>query len=771
MKRSIKIFLLALFVAVAAMASANNPISVVGQIVNTKTKGSIPFINVMIKGTTIGAITDAEGKFILKNIPKGHHTLIASGVGFRKVEQHLDAFGSKPIELKIETEEENISMDEVVVSANRNERNKKEAPIIVSIINPKVFETTNSNNLSQGLNFQAGVRVENSCQNCGFPQVRINGLDGQYSQILIDSRPIFSSLSGVYGLEQLPTNMVERVEITRGGGSALYGSNAVGGIINIITKEPTRNLFSIANNTMLMDMKTPDVNTMLNASLVSNDFKSGMYIFGMVRNRNHFDKDGDGFSELGENKANTIGFRGYHKTSDFSKITVEYHNLNEYRRGGNAFDLPPHLADIAEQTQYYTNGGGVKFDLLGKDLKQRLNLYSSFQHNKRSSYYGAGKDPNAYGNSKDLTWVGGAQYTKTFDKLIFMPSELTAGAEYNFNHLEDDAPGYNRFTDQKAKISSVFLQNEWTTKKLGILVGARLDKHNMVKDAIISPRINLRYNPSSIFNFRATYSSGFRAPQTYDEDLHILAVSGEVALISNDPNLKPEKSHSYSASVDIYPNLGGIKTNFLVEGFYTTLNDKFEIVESGSDADGNILRKRVNGPGAYVTGVNVEAKAVFSHRFDIQMGYTQQQSRYEKPFDWSGAGVLKPQRKMFRTPDSYGFFSANYELTEDFVTSLSGTYTGPMLVQHNIGTVDPNDSSKTIKTFAEKTTPSFFDMGIKLAYTLKISKEVNLQLNAGMQNIFDSYQKDFDKGSLRDAKYVYGPALPRTLTFGAKIFL
>ena len=93
----------------------------------------------MIKGTTIGAITDAEGKFILKNIPKGHHTLIASGVGFRKVEQHLDAFGSKPIELKIETEEENISMDEVVVSANRNERNKKEAPIIVSIINPKVF--------------------------------------------------------------------------------------------------------------------------------------------------------------------------------------------------------------------------------------------------------------------------------------------------------------------------------------------------------------------------------------------------------------------------------------------------------------------------------------------------------------------------------------------------------------------------------------------------------------------------------------------------------
>lgn len=770
MKRLVVLFLLCALIG--TITKAGNPATTItGHILNSKNRAHIPFLNITIKGTTIGTMSDASGHFVLRDIPIGNQTIVVSGIGFKKVETPVSVQKGRQTELAIETEEEAISMDEVVVSANRNERTKQEAPVIVGVISPKVFETTNSTNLSQGLNFQAGLRVENSCQNCGFPQVRINGLDGQYSQILIDSRPIFSALSGVYGLEQLPTNMVERVEVIRGGGSALFGSNAVGGTINIITKEPLRNTMSIGNSTTLMGMKTPDINTTLNASLVSDDYKSGVYLFGMVRNRDHYDHDGDGFSELGMQKASTVGFRSYYKTSHFSKISLEYHNLNEYRRGGNSFNRPPHEADIAEQTQYYTNGGGLKYDLFSSDYHHRFNVFASFQHNDRSSYYGAGKDPNAYGKTKDLTLVTGMQYAATIGKLLFMPAEITTGVEYNTNHLEDEAPGYNRYIDQKVHITSAFVQNEWSTEKLGILIGARLDKHNLINDPIVSPRINVRYNPSKLVNFRATYSSGFRAPQAYDEDLHILAVSGEVAIIRIDPNLKPEKSHSYSASVDLYPNLGSIRTNLLVEGFYTELKDKFELVEAGYDATGNLLRMRVNGPGAFVAGVNLEAKAVFSHEFDVQAGFTQQKSRYEKPLDWANDPNLVPQKRMFRTPDSYGFITTNYEVTEELVASISGTYTGPMLVQHVISTPDPNNSQNVTTRFAEKNTPSFFDMGLRVSYTLPVSKSMNLQINAGIQNIFDSYQSDFDKGALRDAKYIYGPALPRSATFGIKISL
>ena len=149
------------------------------------------------------------------------------------------------VDMHFVMEEESIMTDEVVVSANRNETSRKVAPVVVNVMSNKLFEIVNSTDLAKSLNYQSGLRVENNCQNCGFPQVRINGLEGPYSQILINSRPVMSALSGVYGLEQIPSNMIERVEVVRGGGSALLGANAVGGTINIITKDPVRNSFQV----------------------------------------------------------------------------------------------------------------------------------------------------------------------------------------------------------------------------------------------------------------------------------------------------------------------------------------------------------------------------------------------------------------------------------------------------------------------------------------------------------------------------------------------
>ena len=177
-----------------------------------------------------------------------------------------------------------ISLEGVVVSANRNETKRRLAPTLVKVLSPTVFEKTNSTTLAQGLVFQPGVRVENDCQNCGYSQVRINGMEGKYTQILIDSRPIFSALAGVYGLEQIPANMIERVEVIRGGGSALFGSSAIAGTINIITKEPIRNSGSFGHTISNLDGSGAyDNNTTLNLSWVSSDNKMGAYIYGQNR--------------------------------------------------------------------------------------------------------------------------------------------------------------------------------------------------------------------------------------------------------------------------------------------------------------------------------------------------------------------------------------------------------------------------------------------------------------------------------------------------------
>jgi len=730
-----------------------------GHVINKATHEHLSYINITVKGTTIGTSTDATGHFFLKDLPVGKFTIIASGVGFKMATKEVELVMGRNIEVNFEIEEDAVLIENVVVSANRYETQRKEASTVVNVISPKLFENTNSVCLAQGLSFQPGLRVESNCQNCGFQQVRINGLDGPYSQILIDSRAIFSSLAGVYGIEQIPTNMIERVEVVRGGGSALFGSNAIAGTINIITKEPTANSVTVSNTTNLIYGEKADVNTSFNASVVSDNYKGGVMIFGSSRQRSPFDYDGDGFTEIGKLRGKSVGFRGYYRTSNFSKITVEYHNLGEFRRGGNSLDVPPHESDITEQAEHNINTGSLKYDMYSKDNKHRVNLYASAQSVNRQSYYGAQKDSNAYGKTDDISFVGGMQYTYAMDNFLFSSSDLTLGVEYSYNHMKDEMLGYSRVIDQTVNTKSAFLQNEWKIKSTSILVGARVDKHNLIEDPIFSPRLNVRYGINEHINLRASYSGGFRAPQAFDEDLHVTAVGGNVALIRLASDLKTEKSHSYSASIDLYGSFGNAQANLLIEGFHTTLDNVFLLEEVGTDSDGNLILERRNGDGAVVKGVNFEGKIVPFKKLQVQFGATLQQSRYKKNQVWSDNANIAPQRKMFRSPDHYGYLTAVYQPVRNLSVSVSGVYTGSMLVQHFAGYV-PEDE--------EKETSEFYDVNVKFAYDITINEQCKLQLNAGIQNTFNSYQDDFDKGEYRDAGYVYGPALPRTFFFGVK---
>jgi outer membrane receptor for ferrienterochelin and colicins len=678
-------------------------------------------------------------------------------VGYDSQEIEITIDSRKTTEIHFELEEKSFMLSQVVVSASKDEIKRKEAVTIVNVVTPKIFESTNSVSLAEGLNFQPGLRVENNCQNCGFPQLRINGLEGPYTQILMDSRAINSALAGVYGLEHIPVNMVDRVEVVRGGGSALFGSSAVGGTVNIITKEPLANTMTVSNTTSLMYGKTPDIATNLNASIISENNKSGVTLFASSRQRAPFDYDEDGFSEIGKTNMKSVGFRSYYRTGLNSKLTVEYHAIDEFRRGGNNFVRPPHEADIAEQTDHEIHSGGVKYDIFSKNSKHTMQVYSSLQHIGRESYYGAGKDPNAYGNTKDLSLVEGAQYTYRMGNLLFMPATFIAGAEYSYNALKDEMIGYNRVIDQKIGIYSVFAQNEWRNEKASILLGGRFDKHTMIDAPIVSPRITARYAPSHWLNIRAGYASGYRGPQAFDEDLHVTAVGQGVALIRVAENLRPEKSQSYTFSVEFNETFSRTAVLLLAEGFYTSLDNVFLLEEIGKDAAGNLNLERRNGSGAVVAGINLEANVAPSREFQINMGFTIQSSMYKKPEQWSEN--VAPQRTMFRAPANYGYITAAYTPVKKLDLSLSGVHTGSMLVQHFAGYIDSD---------TEKETPAFFDLSLKTAYNFQLRENIVLQVNAGLKNMFNSYQTDFDKGEFRDAGYLYGPTMPRTLFFGVK---
>ena len=730
-----------------------------GHVVDRNTGEHLPYIVVMLKGTTLGVSTDHTGHYMLRNIPEGTFTVEVSAIGYKTRTQEINIRKGKAYEVNFMLEEDHVQIDGVIVSATRSETTRRMSPTLVNVVGMDVYNRTNSTTVAQGLSFQPGVRVENNCQNCGFQQVRINGLDGQYTQILIDSRPIFSALAGVYGIEQLPANMVDRVEVMRGGGSALFGSSAIAGTINIITKEPVRNSAAISHTTTLIGGASAIHNTTdINASIVSEDNKLGLAIFGQNTAKDEWDANGDGFTELSKISGQTVGFRGYIKTGLYSKLTAEYHHLEEFRRGGDNLDLPPHEVMIAEQTKHGINTGGLKFDWFSKDQKHRLNAFASLQHIDRESYYGAGMDPNAYGQTNDLTWVGGAQYIHKAERCIFMPADLTVGLEYNEDYLRDNMWGYDRVTDQTVRIVSAYAQNEWKNARWGILIGGRLDKHNLIKKVIFSPRANLRYNPTENINLRASYSYGFRAPQAFDEDLHIDNVGGTVSMIRLADDLRVEKSQSISVSADIYHSWGNWQGNLLLEGFFTDLNDVFALKELGINEEGILIKERHNESGARVAGANIEGKIAWKDVLQLQAGATFQKSEYKEARSWSDD--VTPVKKMFRTPDIHGYLTASYNPMEELTLALTGTYTGSMLLEHHAGMIDHNESVVT---------PDFLDMGFKAAYDFKVYKTFSLQLNAGVQNIFNSFQKDFDSGADRDSGYIYGPTLPRTFFFGIKL--
>ena len=750
----------------------NTDANVYGHVKDAKTGEHLPYVIVQVKGTTIGTTTDNTGHFFLKNLPEGALVIEVKYMGYTTQSKSITIKHDTSKELNFSLSPSDMDLDEVVVSANRSETKRRLAPNLVNVIGEKLFDITQSTCLAQGLNFQPGVRTEDDCQNCGFTQVRINGLDGHYSQILVDSRPVFSSLNGVYGLEQIPTNMIDRVEVVRGGGSALFGASAIGGTINIITKEPIRNSASFGHTFMSQGgANSFDNVTMGNVSLVTDDNKAGVYAYGQTRTRQGYDHDGDGYTEVPELKSQTFGLNSYLRLSPYSKLSLQYHGIHEFRRGGNMLDQIAHKANVTEQVEHNIQGGGLTYDFFSPDEKNRLSAYFSFQTTARNSYYGGTGEgteediamaEKAYGTTHDLTYVAGTQYVHSFDKLLFMPSDLTLGAEYNYDGLKDVILGYDRHFKQNVRIGSFFFQNEWKNKQWSFLLGGRLDKHNLMNHVIFSPRANLRFNPTENVNLRLTYAGGFRAPQAFDEDLHVGVVGGERLVTVLADNLKEERSNSFSLSADLYHKFGSVQTNLLIEGFYTDLNNVFALRQLDQpDAQGNTVQERYNAYGAKVLGLNIEGKAMFTRWFTLQAGLTLQQSHYDEAIAWNDEVPEQKYKKMMRTPNTYGYFTATFNPLKRFTASVTGNYTGSMLVGHSAGS--------GVEEPVAVNTPTFMEVNMKLAYDFPIYKYLTLQVNGGIQNITNAYQNDFDKGWNRDSSYIYGPSLPRSYFVGVKV--
>ncbi|NVK05894.1 MAG: TonB-dependent receptor [Flavobacteriia bacterium] len=677
-------------------------------------------------------------------------------------------------------------LNPVVVTATRTHLDRRESPIAVQVLGEDLLNATQSVSVAEGLSFRPGLRMEYNCQNCGFSQVRLNGLSGPYTQILIDGRPVFSALSGVYGLEQLPSSMIERVEVIRGGGSSMYGGNAIAGTINLVTKEPTMDEWEVRSQTTLLGMRTPDQVIQAHGSRVYG--KSGFQLWTSARSREPFnanpdalyDRDGDGnaeteddFSEITKLRSIALGGRYWYRPTSNSRLQVEGRCLYEFRRGGNRFAYEPHEADIAEQLIHKVAGFNGQYEWMSSDGLQRWTIYSATTFTQRESYYGAGgndPDPDVreraqlfYGDTEDQIANGGMLYG-------WGPNEfhsLLVGLDYQYNHVSDVMPGYGRNIDQTVSTPAVFAQWKWNLNEfLTFQAGARYDRpmitstntfggepafQNTTTYDALNPRLSLLYKAKHNFRIRTSFATGFRAPQAFDEDLHLSTLGGAARIVVLSNNLEVERSNSWNLGLEWDHKVGPWEGRTSIDGFYTRLIQPFvdvpftgALVENGDTLA--LFDTKVNDPnGAFVAGVNVETEWV-SPNWTLQAGWTLQRARYEEPIEWYDGFSSK---QMLRAPWSYGYAVIGYFPAEHWEIDASATFTGSMIT--------PNERLATLVT-----TPFFADINLSVQRTWDI-KNAHFTVEAGVYNILNSYQSDVEVGWERDANYFFGPIRPRSL--------
>ena len=748
---------------------------IIGEVRNIQNE-KIPFALLVWKKTSLGSQSDANGKFNLACSDRNDDTLMVKSIGYKDVllprrEIHTNQ------SIIIQLEPTQFDLETMVISANRQAIQLRDAPVLIDVINSKLFEVTQSVSLSEGLRFSPGLRVENNCQNCGFSSVRMNGLSGAYTQVLINSRPVYSALSSVYGLEQIPPAMIDRVEVMRGGGSVLYGGNAIAGTINIITKDPIENGWSAGSTYSLTNFDKPDYYGYVNGSRVSKSLKSGISGFVAHRDRAAWDASGDGFSEIPRLENVVVGGQFFYQPKDHSRIAISSRYIQDSRRGGSELQLLPHQSRVAEMANHRVLGSDISYEYNQAQDRWKAAIYGSVQYTDRESYYGSSESPfpeKQYGKSADASVATGGQLSFRWSRLR---SVLMVGTEYLSNRVADVYPGFLRQINQTVSSSGNYFQ--WQVDphtKWMITAGIRYDfvrihgnydfdgsiLQNDKQLEVPNLRFTTKFKAKSNWDLRLNLATGFRAPQAFDEDLHIDVVGGNPRFIRLAENLQAERSLSGSLTSDIDWQRTKGNWEFIQEVFVTQLKNAFVLADLQATSTGILIAEKRNGSGAQVAGLNLELRYTSKKENSIEFGITWQKAVYEElELLWSADSKDVSTKRILRTPNGYGFLSGSYLLSKRSSLSYSAVYTGSMLVAH---VVNGNTGEQELKT-----TSTFLDIGIKHTYRWLEKKSFFIETEIGIQNLLNSYQRDFDNGIARDAAYVYGPTRPSTLIFAIKM--
>ena len=723
--------------------------SVIGRVTDA-TGAALPGVVVALATTGLSVVTDEQGRYCMPPLQPRNYLLELTLDGFGILRKPVSIIDTTPV-----TADAVLLLggfrEETVVTATRTRQGLDRVPVRTEVIRRADIEASSARTLADAVEFTTGVRVDSNCQNCNFSQIRLLGLDGPYTQMLFDGQPTFSSLASVYGIEQIPAGLVERIEVVKGGGSALYGAGSVGGVVNIISREPARTALT-GEIRMESRQGLPAVQFNGGADWMARDRQTSLTTFAQADTTRPVDVDGDGFTEIARRELVSGGLRvNRYALQGRGKLTVDVTRFNEDRRGGNLLWLPPDQADIAEAIDTRrTAGSGSWYQSVSSAWDYRATL--SIASTNRDSYYGAGKDPNAYGTTKNRLVVGDAQVNRYWRR-----HTLTTGVTASNERLDDRQPAYDRAVDVTYRNVGAYVQDDWTLgAKTQLVAGVRLDRHSAIDRAIASPRLALRWSPRENFDVRTSFARGFRAPQTFDEDLHLTSIGGEAVIIRQSPDLREEISTNVLTGLEWKPHIFGGQGLVEFNVFSTRLDDLFFNIENPEPVTQSLEFLKVNLGSAHVYGTELNVGWGLGERVIAQGGVVVQRARL---------GQAEPDfgsRNFFRTPQTYGTASLVWSVTRATRVFAGTRYTGSMEAPHRAGFIDDDVLERTRR---------FVTLDLSLSQRFSMGPGRSYEVMVGSRNLTNAYQDDLDRGPDRDSDYVYGPRFPRSIYVAFKVGL
>ena len=696
--------------------------------------------SVLLRKTAFKTSTDKEGNFTLKDLPEGKYEAVITAVGYVTHKEEVTIVADSTFQLGIELQEKSDDLNEVVVTGTMKAVRKLDSPVPVEVYTPAFFQKNPTPNLFEAVGAINGVRPQLNCNICNTGDIHINGLEGAYTLILIDGMPIISSLSTVYGLSGIPNSLVDHIEVVKGPASSLYGSEAMGGVINVITKNAVKApLFSF--DTFGTSWQEYSVDAAVKFSGKKFQSLLGVNYFNY---QNPLDKNGDGFTDVTLQHRVSVFNKWNFTRKEKREASLAARFVNEDRWGGQTnWNKSYRGSDSIYGESIYTR----RWELIGLyqlPVKEKIMMQFSYNWHHQNSYYG-------YNPFIATQQVAFAQMY--WDKELGKKHDLLLGATYRYTHYDDNTPATASADGLKnvpatTPLPGIFIQDEWKlTEKQTLLAGYRFD-HDRYHGSIHSPRLAYKYSPNPTHTLRASFGTGFRVVNLFTEDHAALTGARKVVIAEE---LKPERSYNGNLNYVVkVPSSAGL-LNIDMTGFYSYFTNK---ITGDFDQDPDkIIYANLNGH-AISRGIALNTEMTFNSPLHISAGLT-----WSDVYQLDDNGMGREKTQQLHAPKWSGNYLISYTLPKNFVIDLTGVFTGPMRLP-----IQPKD-------FRPEYSPWFTIANIQL--TKKFDN--GLEIYGGIKNLLNFVPKyalirafdPFDKtaadpvsnpnGYTFDTEYNYAP--------------